>query len=174
MILLLVLVGGCGPAGRPPAGSGPTEVGAPLSAELSPGRWSPLPDVPLSPRENPVVAHVAGRVVVVGGFAGMPCPPNADCERAPTAAVGSDLYVLAEHTLLVWHGTDNVWDTVPVPGPASWSALVADGTRLVVAPGTDEYGVRPDRVLDTTTGEWETLPPNPLAPSFDRTVTATP
>ncbi|MGH3363678.1 MAG: hypothetical protein ACRDOW_03035 [Nocardioidaceae bacterium] len=93
---------------------------------------------------------------------------------APTAVIGAHLYVLANETLLVWDSAGDSWDEATPPRPIRWGALVADGTRLVVASGSDENGVQPDRVLDTSTGEWSTLPEDPLKPSFDRTITATP
>ncbi|HEY0774675.1 MAG TPA: hypothetical protein VGD51_11375 [Nocardioidaceae bacterium] len=93
---------------------------------------------------------------------------------APTAVVGEHLYVLADETLLVWDSVVDSWDEVPPPGAVRWSGLVADGTRLVMASSSDENGVLPDRVLDTDTGEWSSLPEDPLGPSFDRMVTPTP
>ncbi|MDN4174987.1 hypothetical protein QWY28_18635 [Nocardioides sp. SOB77] len=49
------------------------------------GAWERAEDAPLSPREGAVLAHVGEEVVVVGGYAGEPCPPTADCayETAP-------------------------------------------------------------------------------------------
>ena len=95
-------------------------------------------------------------------------------EMAPTAVVGEQVYVLADETLLVWDSVEDSWDEVTPPRALGWSGLVADGTRLVMASSTDENGVRPDRVLDTVTGEWSSLPEDPLKPSFDRMVTPTP
>lgn len=181
-------------------------MAATRSVQLQPGRWTRLPDSPLTPRENPVVRRVANEVVVLGGYAGTPCPPNADCARedddlrrdgaaydldtgawreiadaprpvpelAAAAVIGQQLYVLAAESLLVWHGDRDSWAEVRLPGPRGWPHLVADGARLLVVSGSDENGVLPDRVLDTLTGQWTSLPPNPLQPSFDRTVTATP
>ena len=54
------------------------------------------------------------------------------------------------------------------------SNLMALKAMGKVASGSDENGVQPDRVLDTSTGEWSTLPEDPLKPSFDRMITATP
>lgn len=95
-------------------------------------------------------------------------------DMAPTAVIGEHLYVLADETLLVWDSVGDSWDEATPPRAIRWGALVADGTRLVVASGSDENGVQPDRVLDTSTGEWSTLPEDPLKPSFDRMITATP
>jgi hypothetical protein len=95
-------------------------------------------------------------------------------ELAPTAVVGDRLYVHTGSDLLVWDSAGNSWSSVSPPRPLGWADLVADGARLVVVSGSDENGVRPDQVLDTTTGEWSTLPADPLKPAFDRAVTATP
>lgn len=206
----LVLTAGCGMVAGPGMGGVDPRGQSPAPSLVSPepvaGRWVRLPDSPLSARENPVVVRVGDEVVVVGGYAGPPCPPYADCgrnrsdlrrdgaaydlatgtwrqiapapralpEMASTAVVDERLYVLAGESVLVWHGAADSWTELPLPGPAGWPRLVADGPRLLVVSGTDEYGVRPDRVWDTRTGTWTTLPADPLRPSFDRVVTATP
>ncbi|MCC2033943.1 hypothetical protein [Microbacterium allomyrinae] len=64
----------------------------------------------------------------------------------------------------------NTWDT-PDRLPR---ALVADGDRVLFVSGTDEQGISADLVLDVMSGEWSELPPDPLGPAFDRTITATP
>lgn len=93
---------------------------------------------------------------------------------APSAVIGTRLYLLVDDAVLVWDSSADAWTEISPPGNVRWSALVADGARLVMAPGSDENGVRPDRMLDTATGEWSTLPADPLKPAFDRTVTPTP
>lgn len=172
-----------------------------------PGTWTEITGSPLSGRDDPVVANVAGELVVVGGYAGPGCPPGADCayvqddERdgaaysftthtwhaiadAPEpvagwtspAVVGDRLYLLVEGALLSWDSSEDAWRERPVPGHARGRGLdlTVDGRRLILTSGSDEHGVLPDRTFDTRTGEWSELPPNPLAPSFDRTITATP
>lgn len=201
VVLLLVTVG----CGQDPDDSAVPSATGPGTGSHA-GTWTRLPDSPLSAREAPTGAYVGGEVVIVGGYAGPPCPPTADCahpadavlrdgaaydpqdgtwrriadaprpvpELAPTAVLGDDLYVLADDALLVWHSARDDWDEVPVPHPPGWAHLEADGPRIVVASSSDEYGVRPDRVLDTRYGTWSTLPEDPLKPAFDRTLTATP
>lgn len=93
---------------------------------------------------------------------------------ASTAVIGEHLYVLANGILLVWDSAGDSWNELAPPRPIRWGALVADGTRLVLASGSDENGVQPDLVLNTATGDWSTLPGDPLKPSFDRTITSTP
>jgi hypothetical protein len=102
----------------------------------------------------------------------------ADAPRAvpgwsPTAVVGARLYIATGQTLLVWDSIEDSWQEVPAPRDAGQSLLAADGDQLVLASGSDEHCARPDHVLDTTTGEWTTLPEDPLKPSFDRVITST-
>lgn len=51
-------------------------------------QWQRLPDPPLSPRLATIAVAVDGKLLVVGGDDGPPCPPNADC--APSAEPRSD------------------------------------------------------------------------------------
>jgi len=108
-----------------------------------------------------------------GAWRSIAAAPRPVPEWAASAVAGQRLYVLVDRDLLVWNSRDDSWRTMAVPGPESASALVVDGTRLVLPSGSDEHGGQPDLVLDTVTGEWSRLPANPLVPSFDRTITAT-
>ena len=73
---VLAALAGCAEQGAPPVDAPPDDP----SREIDLGEgWSRLPQPPLSPRQGPLVATVAGEVVVVGGYTGPPCPPNADC-----------------------------------------------------------------------------------------------
>ncbi|MEO9324467.1 hypothetical protein ABFT23_13310 [Nocardioides sp. C4-1] len=74
-LALVCLLTACGTPADPVP---PTVVGAQDS-------WEQLTGSPLSPREGPVVAVVGTEAVVVGGYAGPPCPPGADCELPPDA-----------------------------------------------------------------------------------------
>jgi hypothetical protein len=189
------------PAGRETTAPTPSETPATVT-----GGWTTLRPSPLSAREGTVTAAVAGEAVFVGGYAGPPCPPSADCvipraevrrdgaaydpvagtwrsiadapravdAYAARAVVDDDLYVLVDRMLLVWSSTADSWREVPLPPDApAYGALVADGTRVVLASGSDENGEEADVVLDTTSGAWSTLPEDPLSPAFDRSVTAT-
>jgi hypothetical protein len=202
VLLAVVPLVGCAEQGAPPVDAPPDHSSREI--ELGEG-WSRMPVPPLSPRRGPLVATVAGEVVVLGGYTGPPCPPNADCayppefardgvrwtpaegrwreiapapydvtERPTHAVVGDRLHVLAGQRLLVWDASEDEWTVLPTPARLQYRSLVADGSRLVMAAGSDENGETPDHVLDTRTGEWSTLPEDPLSPSFDRSVTATP
>lgn len=63
--------------------SGETVTTPVSSSSLTEGDWTRLQDPPLSPRMGPVVAWVGGRLVVVGGFVGRPCPDAAACALEP-------------------------------------------------------------------------------------------
>ncbi|QCC77103.1 hypothetical protein [Nocardioides daphniae] len=197
-LALILLVGGA--CSGEPAGGPATDVRPPSEATV--GRWSRLPDLPLSPRRGPVVAAVGGRVVVVGGYTGFPCPPHADCvydddfardgvtlhdggwqpiadlpvqipERASSAVLPSGLFVLAEGEILHWRSDEDAWSRIPLPRGQQHGALVAHDGRLHLVQGSDELGERPDYVL-TQAGAWEPLPDDPYDASFDRAMVSTP
>ena len=83
VLLLAVPLLGCAEQGAPPVDAPPDDP----SREVAIGEgWSRMPVPPLSPRRGPLVAAVAGEVVVVGGYTGPPCPPGADCAYPPDFA----------------------------------------------------------------------------------------
>lgn len=208
----------CGttPAGTGPDASrnseGPTQ--AATGGEFAAGRWTHLPDSPLSPREAPATAHVhtddGDLAVFVGGYIGQPCPPGADCvipedstasdgaafnldsgtwqsiadaprpiaARSSTAVIDDTLYVLTYGRVLAWEASQDTWTELDPSANPQWANLVADTqagqSRLLVAAGSDENGIRPDQVYDPADGTWSRLPANPLRPSFDRVLISTP
>ncbi len=215
--LSVVTFAGCGAA---PGGPGPD--GARGSGGVSPeaaggefgaGRWTRLPDSPLSPREAPATAHVptddGNLAVFVGGYTGPPCPPNADCvipkhttasdgaaynidsgtwqpiADAPrpvaayssTAVIDDTLYVLTNDHVLAWDAEQDTWTELDPPTKPQGVNLVADThagrSRLVLAAGSDENGIRADQVYDPVDDTWSQLPANPLRPSFDRALIST-
>jgi len=91
-----------------------------------------------------------------------------------SALVAGTLYVLAGDTLLAYDVAQDAWSNVPTPAALTNGQLVGSGTRLVVAQDSDEHGTTPDRVYDSGTGHWSTLPDDPIGPAFDRTFTAIP
>lgn len=100
--------------------------------------------------------------------------PRAVSGWSQAAVVGARLFIASGQTLLVWDSIEDSWQEVRAPRDAGQSLLVADGDQLLLASGSDEHGARPDHVLDTSTGEWTTLPEDPLKPSFDRIIASTP
>lgn len=205
---LLVVTSACAgrPDATPPSSTPASEPSSPAAVSgIERGEWVRLPQSPLSPREGSATAYVGSEAVFVGGYAGKPCPPNADCPRpgdderdgaaydieegrwrpiadaprpvsswAPTAVIDTQVYVLTEAALLVWDSTEDTWDEVDLPRGVRWPGLVAVDERLILASTSDEKGIRPDHVYDTVTGQWSTLPEDPLQPAFDRVVVPTP
>lgn len=105
--------------------------------------------------------------------------PIADAPRpvpsySPTAVIDDTLYVLAGGRVLAWDAGDDAWTVLEAPVAPGWAALEAHGDALVVVSGSDENGIRPDQVYETGTGTWSRLPSDPLKPSFDRVLVATP
>jgi hypothetical protein len=100
--------------------------------------------------------------------------PHPVAALAPRAVVGDRLYILTEGRLLSYDAARDAWTTVPTPVPLDGRSLTAVGRRLVFTHGSDEHGEAPDRVLDTRTGRWSTLPDDPIGPAYDRVITATP
>lgn len=98
-------------------------------------------------------------------------------DLAPHAWVAGELFVLTHHELLAYSPARDRWRRVPVPGAAEdlgWYTPVADGYRLLLVSGSDEEGVRPDRVHDVTSGQWSVLPEDPVGPAFGRAIVPTP
>lgn len=130
-VVALAAVAACGgPAAEVP----PRE-----RTSVSASEWRRLPDPPLSRRTGPVVAWVAGRLVVVGGDEGPPCPPNADCALGPTATADGAAYDAHEGS---WHKIADA----PRPLRDRQSAVALE-TRLYVLDtvGLLEYDAVRDR-----------------------------
>lgn len=90
--------------------------------------------------------------------------------------VGEDLVVRVDDVLLGWDSAEDSWSETPLPAdaPDHTSELAADGPRVVLASGSDEHAEAPDLLLDTVTGSWSRLPPDPFSPAYDRRITPTP
>lgn len=95
-------------------------------------------------------------------------------------AVGGDIYVLiaeqagrsgTESAILRYRSGADEWAILPSP-PAdlSWLRLAFVHDSLLAYTGSDESGESPDWLFDPTTEEWSELSPDPLSPSYDRTM----
>jgi hypothetical protein len=83
--------------------------------------------------------------------------------------LGGRLYVLTDEAFAAYDAAEDRWETLPSPpGGHAASRLVATDEALVLVHGSQERGMRPDVAFDPTSHEWHELPPDPLAPSFDR------
>ncbi len=143
-----VFVGGDTGRPCPPSAdcAGPVEYAADgASYDVVSGAWTPIADAPL----------------------GIP-------DQATHAVLGRHLFIRVKGVLLDYDAVKDRWSEHAVPGTApDWLTLTADGRRLVLTSGSDEEIRQPDRVLDTRTGTWTTLPDDPFENSFDRGITAT-
>jgi hypothetical protein len=78
----------------------------------------------------------------------------------------------ADAGFLAYHIEENLWEELPLPpGDLGWlQGIVQAGERIVAYSGSDEQGEQPDFVFDPATSSWSELPPDPLSPSFDRSM----
>jgi hypothetical protein len=97
--------------------------------------------------------------LVVGTTAYLWVPGSPD---RPDAAAG----------FLAYHIEKDRWEELPLPpGDLGWlQGIVQAGDRIVAYRGSDEQGEQPDFVFDPATSFWSELPPDPLSPSFDRSM----
>jgi hypothetical protein len=100
---------------------------------------------------------------------------------ADSAVVGSTVYLWSpgsprtgERQAFVSYNLDSgMWDALPVPPVADDRAcchITLAGDRIVAYSGTDEWGEVPDHIFDPSVRRWAKLPPDPLSPSFDRSM----
>lgn len=130
------------------AGCADTARGAPETT------WSAVAASPLSARRAPVTAWVADRFVVVGGWSGPACPPNADCVYDPATL---------EQDGAAYDPATDTWEAIapaPVDVPGARVAVVGDVLYLL----TDGLGSEvPAAMLayDAAADRWEALPAPP-------------
>ena len=99
--------------------------------------------------------------------------PHGIPDHVPDAFVNGHLYLTVGTRLLDYDVESDAWVQVDAPSDVEWRDLVVVGDKLVLPSGSDESGVHPDRVFDPSSGEWSTLPDDPIGPAFDRGLTAT-
>jgi hypothetical protein len=78
----------------------------------------------------------------------------------------------ADSAFLAYRIEENRWEELPLPtgDPGRFHGIVQAGDRIAAYPSTDEQGERPDFVFDPGANSWSELPPDPLSPSFDRSM----
>lgn len=78
----------------------------------------------------------------------------------------------ADAGFLAYHIEEDRWEELPLPpGDLGWlQGIVRAGDRIVAYRGSDEQGEQPDFLFDPATSSWSELPPDPLSPSFDRSM----
>ena len=80
---------------------------------------------------------------------------------------------ITDMSLLAFDVNDDRWNEFPLPsgsGLPTSLMLAAAGDVIVAYAGSQERGVTPDFLFDPSTGTWSELPPDPLIPSFDRSM----
>lgn len=110
----------------------------------SQGTWQRLPDLPLSPRANPVTGWTGTEALVVGGYLTL-CPPNASCRDADETARDGAAYNPETET---WR----VMAEAPV-AMANYFRSVMVGDNLVLFDGQRGWFA-----YDASDDEWRTLP----------------
>lgn len=99
-----------------------------------------------------------------------------------SGAVVDDTLYLWVPRIASWSGTraaflsyspdSDQWEELPIPpiGDDLTYLLAESGHSVIAYQSTQENGIRPDLTFDVSARTWAELPPDPLAPSFDRTV----
>lgn len=99
---------------------------------------------------------------------------------ASTAVVGDRAYFLlggfgSSHpdvraAFLAYDAATDRWRELAMPRGKRTLMLAGAGTTLIAYHSTHEIEVLPDLVYDPESDSWSELPPDPLGPSFDRTI----
>ena len=77
----------------------------------------------------------------------------------------------ADSAFLTYHVRQDRWQELPLPANSDrFGGIVQAGDGIVAYAGTDEQGEQPDLVFDPAMGAWSELQPDPLSPSFDRSM----
>lgn len=140
----LVLVAGCGDQ---TAGSGSRDTS-------SSDAWRPVAHSPSSPRENAVAVSLGDRVLVVGGSAAVPCPPNADCDMPGEPGDGA-----------IYDAAADAWESIadaPMPLAGHAVSEVIDDVAFFLVTSGGPGGSSRLLSYDVVADAWDELPPPPL------------
>lgn len=119
-----------------------------------------------------VVAWVGGSEGRCHG-AGRRWSPSSSSERARRAAAKRVGSTVAAAFLKYDPGSDR-WSRLPLPDPKPpWPLLASAPSGLIAYQHSQEGGVTPELLFDPATGTWTEFPPDPLRPSYDRTIVPT-
>jgi hypothetical protein len=199
LLVLAVAMAGCGPAPAPstsvPAGVPPPDgfvatADAPLSPRYDAAAfWTGTEVLVIGGRDDapcPPNADCArsADAALPDGAVYTPAidrwrsisPAPVPLERPLGAVIGQTLYVLQrDRGFLAYDVATDAWTRLAPPDvPGSVSGLVSLAGRVVAVRGSDEAGPMADAVYDPAAAVWAPLPDDPLGPSFDRTMVATP
>ena len=100
---------------------------------------------------------------------------------ADSAVVGNTVYLWSpgsprtgeREAFLSYNLDSGKWDVLPMPpvvGDRACCHITVASNRIVAYAGTDEWGEVPDYIFDPSVRRWARLPPDPLSPSFDRSI----
>jgi hypothetical protein len=150
----VLLIGGSDARPCPPSASCVAPDVPPLAdgAAFDPqtGRWRRIADAP--------VPFEWAEGVVIGATAYLRIPGSRGRPHADSAFLGYRI-------------DENRWEKLAPPSEGDRGyAILAAGDRVVAHTGSDEAGEHPDLVFDPHTNTWSELPPDPLSPSFDRSM----
>ncbi len=179
--------------------SDPVTSTAPRGATNATGSWRSVPSGPLRPREAALALWTGREVLLIGGSV-TPCPPGARCVAPTTLADGAAFdpqsdswrriadapapfsqaegfvidttaYVWTPGHFLAYRISDDRWERLPLPtGADGGYRIIPVGERIVAYAVGDESGEDPDFLFDPVSATWSRVPPDPLSPSFDRSM----
>ncbi len=150
----VLLIGGSDAPPCPPNASCiPADVPLADGAAFDPktGKWRRIADAP--------VPFEWAQGLVLGATAYLWVPGSPGRPNAPSA-------------FLAYRIEANRWEELPLPPGNSdlFHGIVQAGDGVVAYTHSDEQGEQPDHVFDPATTSWSELPPDPLSPSFDRSM----
>lgn len=128
-------------------GPGPVDAEA---ADAGAPAWQRLPDAPLTARDGAIGLWTGTEVLLIGGSAAPPCPPDASC-------VPSDR-LLADGA--AYNPTRRTWRSIaPAPEPVAGADAVVVGQVAYVLPFDGQGGTSPLLAYDIGKDRWSRLGP---------------
>lgn len=139
---------------------------APPSVAGVHGQWERIPAAPLSPRYDSVGVALDDALLIVGGTAEPPCPPNASCRP-------SGISPFRDGAIFDF-GTGRWHRIARAPVPLTWArtAVVGDSVYFLQPASAVDLPLATYLRYDLRADTWEVLPraPLPRLPSWDRDV----
>ncbi len=130
---------------------------------------APCPRAASCPAPSQRLRDGASYDPVTGTWQRIATAPVEISETAPVAVLGKLYYRVSSQsgqTVVSYDPAANAWATLP--GNAGDGELVAAGGVLVSIGYSDEQDEAECEIYDPASGQWSSLPVDPLGPSFDR------
>jgi hypothetical protein len=97
---------------------------------------------------------------------------------ATGTVLGDTIYLWVDQepagtSFLSYNVNQDSWESLPLPAGVDlpgYRLLTATSDALIAYPDSQERGAFPDLLYDPSTRTWRELPPDPLVPSFDRSM----